>query len=66
MRLGNGLILRYKLRGENGFRTIDEGEIEQDDEGGLTVRRPDGSTDVLAWDMLSEWEVGYISPQPPW
>ena len=64
MRLGNGVILLYKLRSEDQHRSIDKGEIQQDDAGGVTVRRPDGSLETLTLDLLSDWEVTYI-PSPP-
>ena len=64
MRLGDGMMLMYKLRNEDGHHTVESGQLEQDGRGGVTVTKPDGSCEEFGLDRVSEWEIIWM-PSPP-
>jgi hypothetical protein len=57
--LGNGLILKYILRGTNqAVQSIDHGIVERDGCGGLTVRGGQGVVvERLSVSRLRSWNI---------
>jgi hypothetical protein len=59
MQLGNGVILKYILRGANQpVQSIDRGTVERDGRGGLKVRSRHGVVlDHFSVTHLRSWNV---------